>query len=231
MDFYTYCYLDENNKPYYVGKGCGGRINAPHECGLPPKERRIFLKQGLTEEESFKHEVYMIYVLGRKDLGTGCLVNRTCGGHGTAGWVMSEETKIKISDAATGRPRPDMVGESNPMKNPETAQKIAKIKTGKPRDEQTRQKISESLKGRKDTPEVKQRKSQALKGKPKSQTHRENISKAKSGEKHPAFGKTGKESWNYGRKFYVNCEGEVKFLLEHPGEGWQPGRVWKTIEG
>ena len=231
MDFYTYCYLDENNKPYYVGKGCGGRINAPHECGLPPKERRIFLKQGLTEEESFKHEVYMIYVLGRKDLGTGCLVNRTCGGHGTAGWVMSEETKLKISEAATGRPRPDMRGENNPLRNPEVAKRVAEAKRGKPRDAETKQKIRESLTGRKDTPEVRQRKSDASRGKSKSQTHRENISKAKSGEKHPAFGKTGKESWNYGRKFYVNIFGKVVFTRENPGEGWQPGRIWKTTEG
>ena len=33
------------------------------------KSRIIFLKQNLTEEEAFKHEIYMIAVFGRKDLG------------------------------------------------------------------------------------------------------------------------------------------------------------------
>ena len=228
MDFYTYCYLDENNKPYYIGKGCGNRIDAPHECSLPTKEKRIFLKKSLTEEEAFRHEIYMIYVLGRKDLETGCLVNRTCGGEGTSGWVMGKETKQKISEAATGRPRPDMVGELNPMKNPETVQKVAKTKIGKPRDHQTRQKISQSLTGRKNTTETKKRKSESARGKPKSKKHRKNISKSKSGENHPGFGLTGKKSWNYGRRFYVNICGKVVFTRENPGEGWQPGRIWKS---
>ncbi len=211
MDFYTYCYLDENNKPYYVGKGRGNRIDSPHECGLPPKEKRILLKQGLTEEESFKHEIYIIYILGRKDLGTGCLVNRTRGGHGTAGWIMSEETKQKIAQAATGRPRSDMVGESNPMKNPETAQKIAKIKTGKPRDEQTREKISQSLLGRKDSEESRKNKSKAAKGKKKSPSHKNSIRAAKEGT-----------------MYFVNQEGKVIVRREHPGEGWQRGMRWKS---
>jgi hypothetical protein len=53
----------------------------------PPKDksRIIFLKQNLTEEEAFRHEIYMIAVFGRKDLGTGILHNRTDGGDGSSG--------------------------------------------------------------------------------------------------------------------------------------------------
>jgi hypothetical protein len=44
----------------------------------------------------------MIAVFGRKDLGTGILHNRTDGGDGSSGWVPSEETKRKISEAHKG---------------------------------------------------------------------------------------------------------------------------------
>ena len=76
MEYYTYAYLREDGTPYYIGKGKGNRINCKHRRRntkhfSPPndKNRIIFLKQNLTEEEAFKHEKYMIFVLGRKDLG------------------------------------------------------------------------------------------------------------------------------------------------------------------
>ena len=83
--FYTYAYLREDRTPYYVGKGIGKRIIKRFKKDIkPPKDktRIIFLKQNLTEEEAFKHEIYMIAVFGRKDLGTGILHNRTNGGDG-----------------------------------------------------------------------------------------------------------------------------------------------------
>ena len=54
------------------------------------------LKQNLSEDEAFKHEIYMIAVLGRRDLCTGILRNMTDGGEGCAGRVLSEETKRRI---------------------------------------------------------------------------------------------------------------------------------------
>jgi hypothetical protein len=95
--FYTYAYLREDRTPYYIGKGTGKRIYFTHRKGLnPPKDksRIIFLKQNLTEEEAFKHEIYMIAVFGRKDLGTGILHNKTDGGDGCSGRIVSEEQKI-----------------------------------------------------------------------------------------------------------------------------------------
>jgi hypothetical protein len=105
MNYYTYAYLREDGTPYYIGKGKAGRINNKlHTIHLPPEEgRRIFLKQNLTDEEARKHEVYMIAVLGRKDLGTGILRNMTDGGEGCAGRVLSDETKRKLSGAHKGR--------------------------------------------------------------------------------------------------------------------------------
>ncbi len=100
--FYTYAYLRKDKTPYYIGKGCGKRLYYKYKNDIKPpkdKSRIIFLKQNLTEEESFKHEKYMIAVFGRKDLGTGILYNRTDGGEGSSGVIRSEEYKIKMSGA------------------------------------------------------------------------------------------------------------------------------------
>ena len=99
--FYTYAYLREDRTPYYIGKGTRKRINSTNRSGLKPpkdKSRIIFLKQNLTEEEAFKHEKYMISVFGRIDLGTGILYNKTDGGDGCSGRVVSEEQKINQRD-------------------------------------------------------------------------------------------------------------------------------------
>jgi len=86
VNYYTYAYLREDKTPYYIGKGTENRIYSTNRRVKPPKDksRIIFLKQNLTEEEAFKHEVYMIDVFGRKDNGTGILRNRTDGGEGTS---------------------------------------------------------------------------------------------------------------------------------------------------
>ena len=99
MEYYTYAYLREDGTPYYIGKGKDYRLYSKkgRPCNLPPRERIIKLKQNLTEEKAFKHEIYMIAVFGRKDLGTGILYNRSNGGDGVSGRVFSEESKIKMS--------------------------------------------------------------------------------------------------------------------------------------
>ena len=107
-DFYTYAFLREDRTPYYIGKGQGRRIfNRQKKDIKAPKDksRIIYLKQNLTEEEAFKHEIYMIDVFGRKDLGTGILRNMTNGGEGVSGWVPSEETRIKIGEKNKGKKR------------------------------------------------------------------------------------------------------------------------------
>jgi hypothetical protein len=100
--FYTYAYLREDRTPYYIGKGKGNRaFIKSRKSAKPPKDitRIIFLKQNITEEEAFKHEKYMIAVLGRKDLGTGILRNLTDGGQGSSGAIRSEEWKRNIIKA------------------------------------------------------------------------------------------------------------------------------------
>ena len=109
MHYYTYAYLREDKTPYYIGKGKGSRIYRKTRRIKPPKDksRIIFLKQNLTEEEAFKHEIYMIAVFGRIDLVTGILHNMTNGGEGGSGRVLSEETRRKLSDANRGKNHPN----------------------------------------------------------------------------------------------------------------------------
>jgi hypothetical protein len=103
-DFYTYAYLREDRTPYYIGKGTRNRIHSTNRKISPPKDksRIIFLKQNLTEEEAFRHEIYMIAVFGRKDNGTGILRNLTDGGEGTSGAIISEEIKKKAKERMSG---------------------------------------------------------------------------------------------------------------------------------
>jgi len=128
--FYTYAYLREDRTPYYIGKGQTRRLYQKDgkPCGVPKDKNRIIkLKQNLTEEEAFKHEIYMIAVFGRKDLGTGILHNRTDGGDGTSGYIHTEETKRKLSKIGKGKVPPN---KGIPHTN-ETKRKISVANKGK----------------------------------------------------------------------------------------------------
>lgn len=116
--FYTYAYLRKDGTPYYIGKGQRDRAYSKNHINIfvPPKERILFLKKNLLEEEAFKHEKYMIFVFGRKDLGTGILHNRTEGGEGTA----------NISDITKEKMRVKKLGKSLSQEHREKLSKIRK---------------------------------------------------------------------------------------------------------
>lgn len=85
--FYTYAFLREDGTPYYIGKGTRKRCYSPEgrPCRLPSDRKRILiLKNSLTEEEAFKHEIYLIALYGRKEDG-GILLNHSRGGQGISG--------------------------------------------------------------------------------------------------------------------------------------------------
>jgi hypothetical protein len=94
--FYTYAYLREDRTPYYIGKGQGNRAYQSNgkPCAVPKnKNKIIFLKTNLLEEDAYKHEIYMISVFGRKNNNTGILQNRTDGGEGGKGLIWTNEMK------------------------------------------------------------------------------------------------------------------------------------------
>lgn len=138
MEYYTYAYLREDGTPYYIGKGKGNRAYIRRQRRVKPpsnKNRIIILKQNLTEEEAFKHEIYMISIFGRKDLGTGILHNMTNGGDGTSGRIISEEEREKMRKREIGNKR----------------------NLGRKTYEETKLKISKANKGRKWSDEQKEK--------------------------------------------------------------------------
>lgn len=220
--FYTYAYLREDRTPYYVGKGAGNRVYDKRRKTKPPKDksRIIFLKQNLTEEEAFKHELYMIAVFGRKDLGTGILHNRTNGGEGSSGAVISEKTRKKMSEAG-----------KNKILSEEHRRKISEANKRRIVSKETRKKMSEWVRSE----ETKKKMSEAGKNKILSEEHRRKLTgKTHSEDTRKKMSKYAKNrsdehrkklrESSKGKKWWNDGCGNTKFAVECPGNNWYQGR-------
>lgn len=161
-EYYVYLYLRESDgTPYYIGKGKGKRYKKNHRhINIPPNEDNIvFVKKNMTNEEACLLEIELISKYGRKDLGTGNLLNQTCGGDGgdtskSEGYQKFYEEKMLNKDSDYIKNLSERMKENNPMwrqdvydkcHNPEVYAKISEALKGKTKSEDHKQKLREAL--------------------------------------------------------------------------------------
>ena len=104
---YRHIRLDKN-EVFYVG--IGKTEARPHSVNdrnrywkniTNKTDYRVdILFDDLTWNEACEKEIEFIELYGRKDLGKGTLVNLTNGGEGVIGQVVSDETRIKLSNSS-----------------------------------------------------------------------------------------------------------------------------------
>jgi hypothetical protein len=143
---YTHIRLD-NNEVFYVGVGSTKyRATSQHNrnkywTNIVKKVgyRVEILKDGLTWEQACEEEKRLIKEYGRRDLGTGQLVNMTDGGDGVVGAVCTEQTRERRSTALRGIKQKERTAEHRLA--------ISQSRIGKPKSKEVRNKIGVSMIG------------------------------------------------------------------------------------
>jgi hypothetical protein len=113
-NFYVYRHIRiDTNEVFYIGKGNFRnyyRANSTKSRNkfwyniVSKTEFKVdIIVDELTNEEAIKKEIEFIKIYGRRDLGTGTLVNLTDGGEGLSNYIRSEELKLKYSQINIGR--------------------------------------------------------------------------------------------------------------------------------
>lgn len=206
--YYVYAYLRSKDSetakagtPYYIGKGKNRRAWKSHGRIKLPSNRNniILLETNLSDIGACALERRLIHWWGRKDNGTGILLNKTDGGDGIFGSqrIFSEEHKAKLRGP----------------KSEEHRAKISQINAQKAKDPIFREK----LKGKKRSEEFSKRMSEIHKGKTLSDETKQLLSSSQKGVPRirpivecPHCGKIGNIS-NMTRFHFDNCKGRTPF--------------------
>lgn len=161
---YVYKHIrKDTNEIFYIGIGVNinrkdskySRNKHWHSIVKKTSYYSEIIEGDLTWELACEREIFWIKFYGRADLNEGTLVNKTNGGEGVVGNIMSEEQKEKLRN----------------------------LKRGTKTSDETKEKLRIKQQGRKYTDEDKKKISESLKGKPKSDEHKKNISKGGKGIK------------------------------------------------
>ena len=184
MQFYSYLWLRDDDRPYYAGKGFGQRAYRIAKGHRPPSDpANILIFHHATEVEAFESEREFIRWFGRLDLGTGCLLNKTSGGQGSSGRKASAETREKqaceTKRIQTGRKH-----------TPEHVEKVAAANRGKKRSAEHIAVLVDWHKTHPQTPEWKAKVEAKKKGRKYTQGARTNMSTAQKGHAPTFLGRT-----------------------------------------
>ncbi len=188
-------HLSDSKQAKFSGLYVYRWINSLFRQGLQPQLSVIMEIE--TKEEANILEKYWI----KKLREIGCpLTNLTDGGEGMVGYVTSEETRKKQSEARKGKPawNKGLKGaqvawnKGIPMSE-EMKKRISESEKGKIIPEEARKKMSKAGKGRIFSEEHKRKISTALIGKPLSDERKRNISNALKGKPNKNKGKKRKK--------------------------------------
>lgn len=197
----------DTNQVFYVGIGSddnhrrsrqsSGRNNLWNKIVAKTDYSIEIMIDGISRSEALDKEKEFIKLYGRRNTGTGTLVNLTDGGLDNKGFVFGDDIRQKMREASSRRNLTPELRKAfsdagkNKVFSAETRQKLSDAHKGKTKSEshrlnlsiakkgfkpsqETRLKLSEARKRRVYTDELRQNISKALKGKKKSESHTKN---------------------------------------------------------